>query len=113
MGIVTTCTCDKCGYQHTIVHCRTHPPNNKMNEIWCVSCAEKHGVAPQLTAPTAARSDVNARLSAAAPDMFAALLQARGALLLDRAVDSAGRPFGITAAALKTIDAALAKATTP
>ena len=58
-------------------------------------------------------SEADARLIAAAPDMFAALHQARGALLLDHMVDAAGQPFGTTTVALEAIDAAIAKITAP
>ena len=53
----------------------------------------------------------NAHLIAAAPDMLAALIQARGALRLDAMVDGGGKPYGTTAVALEAIDAAISKAT--
>ena len=51
-----------------------------------------------------------ARKMAAAPEMYAALIQARGALLLDHMVDDNGKPFGTTVVALEFIDKAIAKA---
>jgi len=52
----------------------------------------------------------NAQLISAAPDMYEALIQARGALRLDAMVDERGEPYGTTVEALKVINKALDKA---
>jgi len=54
-------------------------------------------------------SEADRHLIAAAPEMLDALIQARGALLLDHMVDDEGKPFGTTQEALSAIDAAIAK----
>ena len=52
----------------------------------------------------------NSHLMAAAPDMYEALIQARGALRLDAMVDENGEPYGTTKIALEFINMAIAKA---
>jgi hypothetical protein len=52
----------------------------------------------------------NAHLIAAAPELYEALILARGALCLDAMIDENGECFGTTAVALDAIDKALAKA---
>lgn len=52
----------------------------------------------------------NSRLLIAAPIMYEALIQAKGALRLDAMVDDNGKAFGTTIVALDAIEEALRKA---
>ena len=55
-------------------------------------------------------AEANINLMAAAPDMYDALISARGALRLDAMVKEDGEHFGTTKVALELIDMALQKA---
>lgn len=75
---------------------------------WIAKCHPFDGKAAGLEEARA-----NASLIAAAPDLYEACIQARGALRLDVMRDDDGKPFGTTTVALEALHAAIAKAVTP
>ena len=75
--------------------------------IATVQAGEEHQYEYALT-PEEAKATT--RLITAAPDMYEALIQARGALRLDAMVDESGKHYGTTEVALHLIDEAIRKA---